>query len=102
MGGAGERAVAHAIVHTKPASSPVLVSGANGFIGLALCRALTEAGVTMRRAVRRTTAAENQPKRATFEVGETSALADQPALHRRVNVAASRRLAEQAAEIRES
>jgi uncharacterized protein YbjT (DUF2867 family) len=59
-------------VQTKPASSPVLVTGANGFVGSALCRALTEAGVTMRRAVRRTIAAENQPKKATFEVGEIS------------------------------
>ena len=59
-------------MQTKPAPSPVLVTGANGFIGSALCRALTEAGVTMRRAVRRTIAAENQPKRATIEVGEIS------------------------------
>lgn len=116
--------MAHAIVQARPAPSRVLVTGANGFIGSALCRALTEAGVTMRRAVRRTIAAENQPKKSTFEVGEISgsanwtealrgiecvvhlvspagvegaATADQLAQYRRVNVAGSRRLAEQAA-----
>jgi len=102
----------------------VLVTGTNGIIGSALCRALTEAGVTTRRAVRRAIAAENQPKRSTFEVGEVSgstnwtetlrgiecvvhfvapagvegvATADQLAHYRRVNVAGSRQLAEQAA-----
>lgn len=116
--------MAHAIVRATPAPSRVLVTGATGFVGSALCRALTEADVTMRRAVRRTIAAENQPKGSTFEVGEISgstnwtealrgiecvvhlvapagvegvAAADQLAQYRRVNVAGSRRLAEQAA-----
>jgi len=116
--------VAHAIVQAAPASSPVLVTGANGFVGAALCRALTEAGVTVRRAVRRTTAAENQPKASTIEVGEIGAAtdwtralrnvacvvhlaarthvlretaADPLAEYRRINVAATERLARSAA-----
>lgn len=64
--------MARAIVQAKPAPSRVLVTGANGFIGLAPCRALTEAGVTVRRAVRRAMAAENPPERSTFEIGEIS------------------------------
>jgi len=110
----------------EPMSSaaPVLVTGAEGFIGSALCRALTGAGVAVRRAVRRARATENRATAPTFEVGEISgstnwtealrgvecavhlaapagveglAAADPLALYRRVNVAGSRRLAEQAA-----
>jgi nucleoside-diphosphate-sugar epimerase len=116
--------VAHAIVQAAPASSPVLVTGANGFVGAALCRALTEAGVTVHRAVRRAIAAENQPKASTIEVGEIGATtdwtralrnvacvvhlaarthvlretaADPLAEYRRINVAATERLARSAA-----
>ena len=101
----------------------VLVSGANGFIGSALCRALVAAGHVPRAAVRRIVPGGKSPESAVG-VGEidgntdwSKALrgieyivhlaspSDQPrgspadslAKYRRVNVAGSRRLAEQAA-----
>jgi len=101
----------------------VLVTGANGFIGSALCRALVGAGHVPRAAVRRIVPGGKSPESAVG-VGEidgntdwSKALrgveyivhlaspSDQPrgspadslAKYRRVNVAGSRRLAEQAA-----
>jgi nucleoside-diphosphate-sugar epimerase len=100
--------------------SQVLVTGANGFIGSALCAALQAAGIRVRRAMRGT-----QPGASdAFPVGEIGpgtdwaaavdrvecivhlaspsapprgSPADSLAEYRRVNVAGSRRLAEQAA-----
>ena len=101
----------------------ILVTGANGFIGSALCRALVAAGHVPRAAVRRIVPGGKGPEPAVA-VGEidgttdwSKALrgieyivhlaspSDQPrgspadslAKYRRVNVAGSRRLAEQAA-----
>jgi len=101
----------------------ILVTGANGFIGSALCRALVEAGHAPRAAVRRIIPGSKDPDTAIC-VGEISgstnwtealrgiecavhlvapagvegvAAADPLALYRRVNVAGARRLAEQAA-----
>jgi len=104
----------------------VLVTGADGFIGSALCPALTEAGILVHSAVRRADRANRQPEAPTFEVGNISEATDwTAALHgidcvvhlvsptdiedagageRRkhfhdVNVIGSRRLATQAAEV---
>ena len=101
----------------------VLVTGANGFVGAALCRALVAAGRVPRAAVRRNAAGSKRPDTA-ISIGEIDGDTDwSEALHgieyivhlaspseplrassddslagyRRVNVAGSRRLAQQAA-----
>ena len=54
----------------------VLVTGANGFIGSALCPVLLEAGILVHCAVRRANFANRQPEAPILEVGDISEATD--------------------------